>query len=88
MKNIFPRVLYPSRLSMRFERRIKSFVNNKNEVICSSKPTLERVLNDLLWGKKAIGKKNQNSNRKSGEDIFITIISLNVNRLNATIKRH
>ena len=48
-KNIQPRVLYPARLSFRFDREIKSFTNKqKLTEVSTTRPALQQMLKELL----------------------------------------
>ena len=48
-KNLQPRLLYPARLSFRFEGEIKSFTDKqKLREFSNTKPALQQVLKELL----------------------------------------
>ena len=48
-KNLQPRLLYPARLSFRFEREIKSFIGKqKLREFSTTKPALQQILKELL----------------------------------------
>ena len=48
-KNLHPRLLYPARISFKYEGEIKSFTNKQNlREFSSTKPDLQRMLKDLL----------------------------------------
>ena len=48
-KNLQPRLLYPARISFRFDREIKSFTDKqKLREFSSTKPALQQMLKDLL----------------------------------------
>ena len=48
-KNLQPRLLYPARLSFRFEGEIKSFTDKqKLREFSNTKPTLQQILKELL----------------------------------------
>ena len=48
-KNLQPRLLYPARLSFRFEGEIKSFTDKqKLREFSNSKPALQQILEELL----------------------------------------
>ena len=48
-KNIQPRLLYPARISFKYEGEIKSFTDKqKLREVSTTKPTLQQMLNDLL----------------------------------------
>ena len=48
-KNLQPRILYPERISFRYEGEIKSFTDEqKLREFSTTKPALEQMLKDLL----------------------------------------
>ena len=48
-KNVQPRLLYPARLSFRFEGEIKSFTDKqKLREFSNTKPALQQILKELL----------------------------------------
>ena len=48
-KNLQPRLLYPTRLSFRFEGEIKSFTDKqKLREVTNTKPALQQILKQLL----------------------------------------
>ena len=48
-KNLQPRLLYPARLSFRFEGEIKTFTNKqKLREFSSNKPAIQQILKELL----------------------------------------
>ena len=48
-KNLQPRLLYPARISFKYEGEIKSFTDKqKLREVSTTKPTLQQMLNDLL----------------------------------------
>ena len=82
--------LYPARFSFRYDRKIKSFPDKQK-------------LREFSTTKKALHQKNQGRTPREGKDLpkenkpktikkmvigsYISIITLNVNRLNAPTKR-
>ena len=53
-KNLQPRILYPARLSFRFEGKIKSFTEKqKLREFSTTRPALQQMLKELLW----VGKR-------------------------------
>ena len=49
VKNLQPRLLYPARLSFRFEGEIKTFTDNqKLREFSNTKPALQQILKELL----------------------------------------
>ena len=52
-KNLQQRLLYPARLSFRFEGEIKSFTDKqKLREFSNTKPALQQILKELLWAEK------------------------------------
>ena len=47
-KNLQPRLLYPARISFRFNREIKSFTGKQKLREFSTKPALQQMLKELL----------------------------------------
>ena len=48
-KNLQPRILYPARLSFRFEGEIKTFTDKqKLREFSNTKPVLQQILKELL----------------------------------------
>ena len=48
-KNLQPRILYPARLSFRFDREIKSFTDKqKLREFSTTRPPLQQMLKELL----------------------------------------
>ena len=48
-KNLQPRILYPARISFRFDGEIKSFINKqKLREFSTTKPALPQMLKELL----------------------------------------
>ena len=48
-KNLQPRLLYPARLSFRFEGQIKSFTDKqKLREFSNAKPALQQILKELI----------------------------------------
>ena len=48
-KNLQPRLLYPARISFRFDREIKTFTDNqKLREFSTTKPALQQMLKELL----------------------------------------
>ena len=49
-KNLQPRLLYPARISFKYEGEIKSFTDKqKLREFSTTKPALQQMLKDLLW---------------------------------------
>ena len=67
-KNLKPRILYPERLSFRFDGEIKSFPDNqKLREFSTTKPALQQMLKELLQTEKgkATTRNKQITNGKS-----------------------
>ena len=48
-KNLEPRLLYPARISFKYEREVKSFTDKqKLREFSTTKPALQQMLKDLL----------------------------------------
>ena len=48
-KNLLPRLLYPTRISLRFDSKIKSFIDKwKLSKFSSTKPALKQMLKEIL----------------------------------------
>ena len=66
-KNLQPRLLYPARISFKYEGEIKSFTDKqKLREFSTTKPALQQMLKDLLWTgntKTALRKEVQNGSK-------------------------
>ena len=64
-KNLQPRLLYPARLSFRFEGEIKTFSDKqKLREFSNTKPALQQILKELLQAEKtATGNKNATNDK-------------------------
>ena len=93
-KKVQPRILYPARLSFRFDREIKSFPDKQNlREFSAIKPDFTTNAKGTSLGNKHKRRKRSTENKPKtlkkmviGTNIFIT--TLNVNGLNAPTKRH
>uniref|UniRef100_A0A8D1HL33 L1 transposable element dsRBD-like domain-containing protein n=1 Tax=Sus scrofa TaxID=9823 RepID=A0A8D1HL33_PIG len=74
-KNLQPRLLYPARLSFRFEGEIKSFTDKqKLREFSNTKPTLQQILKELIWAEKKRPQpetKIPQMTRLTSKDIYI-----------------
>uniref|UniRef100_A0A8C6B006 L1 transposable element RRM domain-containing protein n=1 Tax=Monodon monoceros TaxID=40151 RepID=A0A8C6B006_MONMO len=90
-KNLQPRLLYPARISFRFDGEIKTFTD-KQKLRDTTKPALQQMLKELLRQETQEKEKTYNNKtktiKKMGIGTYILIITLNVNGLNAPTKRH
>ena len=92
-ENLQPRLLYPARISFKTDGEIKSFSDKqKLREFSTTKPALQQMLKDLysqeIQVKKKIYKIKPQTIKKMAIGTYISIITLNVNRLNAPTKRH
>ena len=87
-KNLQLRLLYPARISFKYEEEIKSFTDKqKLREISTTKPTLQQM---LKISRQETQKRSINSNPKQQskwQQDHTSIITLNVNGLNAPTKR-
>ena len=92
-KNLQPRLVYPARISFRFNGEIKTFTDKqKLREFITSKPALQQMLKELLQaGNTREGKdlqKQTQTIKKMVIGTYMSIITLNVNGLIAPTKRH
>ena len=93
-KKLQPRLLYPARISFRFDEEIKTFTDKqKLREFSTIKPALQQMLKELTANSATLEKKRTYKNKtktikKMVIGTYILIITLNVNGLNAPIKRH
>ena len=81
-KNLQPRLLYPARISFRFDGEIKTFTGKQElREFSTTKPSLQQE-------KEKIYKNKPPKIKKMVIGTYISIITLNVNGLNALTKRH
>ena len=92
-KNLQPRLLYPARISFRFDGEIKTFTDKqKLREFSTTKPALQQMLKKLLWVGSTREEKDPKNKPKTIKKMvlgtYISIITLNVDGLNAPNKRH
>ena len=92
-KNLQSRLLYPARISSKIDGEIKNFSDKqKLREFSTTKPALRQMLKDLygqeIQAKEKIYKIRPQTIKKMVTGTYISIITLNVNRLNAPTKRH
>ena len=92
-KNLQPRLLYPARISFRFDGETKSFKDKqKLREFITTEPHLQQMLSNFsrqeTQEKKKTYKNKHKAIKKMVIGTYIYIISLNVNGLNAPTKRH
>ena len=88
-KKLQPRLLYPAMISIKYEGGIKSFTDKqKLREFSLTKPVFQQMLKDLLWtGNTEILYEGEPKTRKQmAMGPFLSIITLNVNGLNAPTK--
>ena len=92
-KNLQPRLLYLARISFKIDGELKGFSDKqKLREFNTTKPALQQVLNRLIKSRNTTTTKKDSQNqphtiKKMATGTYISIISLNVNRLNAPTKR-
>ena len=89
-KNIQTRLLYLARISFRYEGEIKSFTDKqKLREFSTTKSAPQQMLKDLLWtgNTKKVYKNEPKATKSMAMGSYLSIITLNVNGLNAPIKR-
>ena len=88
-RGLQPRLLYPAMLSIKIEGQIKSFPDERSlKEYTSTKPALQEMLKGLLKERKEKRKREEHRQEKMAMNNYLSIITLNVNGLNAPIKRH
>ena len=93
-KNLLPRIPYPARLSFRFDGEIQSFPDKqKLREFSTTKNSFVTNTKGTSRGTKHKRRKRPTQNKpktikKMVIGSYIFIITLNVNGLNAPIKRH
>ena len=93
MKEKKLRLLYLARISFRFDGEIKSFSDKqKLREFSATKPALQKMLKNFsrreTQEKKKTHKNKPQTIKKMVIGTYISIITLNVNGLNAPTKRH
>ena len=89
-KNLQPGLLYPARISFKYEGEIKSFTDKqKLREFSTSKPALQQMLKDLLQtgNTENVYKLEPKMTKSMAMGSYLSIITLNVNGLNAPTKR-
>ena len=88
--NLQPRLLYPARISFKYEGEIKSFTDKqKLREFSTTKPALQQMLKYILQtgNTKRVYKPKPKTVKKMAMGSYLSIITLNVNGLNAPTKR-
>ena len=81
-KNLQPRLLYPARISFRYEGEINSFTDKqKLGEFSTTKPALQQMQRDFLeiGNTENLYKFEPKANSRS----YLSLINLNINGLNA-----
>ena len=91
-ENLHPRILYLARISFKIDGEIKSFSDKqKLREFSITKPALQQILKGLMQSINTREEKRSTKsipNKKMAIGTYISITTLNVNRLNAAPKRH
>ena len=92
-KNLQPTLLYPARFSFKIDEEIKSFSDKqKLREFSTTKSALQQMLKGLhsqeIQEKKKYLQNEPQTIKKMTIGTYISIITLNVNGLNAPTKRH
>ena len=92
-KNLQPRLLHPARISFKIDGEIKSFSDKqKLRKLSTTKAALQQMLKGLIQSRNTReGKSSTKSTqtiKKMAIGTYISIITLNANRLNASSKRY
>ena len=94
-KNLLPRLLYPARLSFRFEGEIKTFTDKQKRENSATLNILTTNTKGTSIDRKEQEKKERKKSSKNKSKVtnkmaitYISIITLNVSGLKAPVKRH
>ena len=92
-KNLQLRLWHPARISFKIDGEIKSFSDKqKLRESSTAKPALQQMLKELIWSRNSKEEKNLQNQppkiKKMAIGTYISIITLNVEGLNAPTKRH
>ena len=88
--NLQPRLVYPARISFKYEGEIKSITDKqKLREFSVTKPALQQMLKDLLQtgNTKRVYKLEPKTIKEMATASYLSIITVNVNGLNAPTKR-
>ena len=96
-----PRILYPGRVSFKIGGELKSFQDKqKLEEFVITKPAWQEILMGILYvkrepksnidqkGTKTIYRNSDFTGNTMALNLYLSVVTLNVVRLNAAIKRH
>ena len=92
-KNLQPTLLYPARMSFRLDGEIKTFTDKeKLREFNTTKPALQQMLRNFSTQETQEKEKTYNNKPRTIKKMligtYISIVTLNVNGLNAPTKRH
>ena len=92
-KNLQPRLVYPARISFRFDGEIKTFTDKqKLREFSTTKPALQQMLRNFSRQETQENEKTYNNKpetiKKMVIETCILKITLNIRGLNAPTKRH
>ena len=95
-ENLQSKLVYPAQISFKIDGEIKSFSEKqKLREFRTTKPALQQMLKGYIYiysqdmqDKKKIYKIKPQTIKKMTIGTYISIITLNINRLNAPTKRH
>ena len=88
-KGLQIRLRYPARLSIKMEGQIRRFPDKRSlQEYTSIKPPLQEMLRGCFKERKEKRKREEQRYEKRAMNRYLSIITLNVNGLNAPIKRH
>ena len=88
-QNIQRRLLYPARISFRFDREIKTFTDKqKLREFSTNKSALQQMLKDFSRQETQEKEKTYNKKPKTIKKMVIVTYILIINGLNAPTKRH
>nr|KAF6360016.1 hypothetical protein mMyoMyo1_010974 [Myotis myotis] len=86
-EDLNPRILYPARLSIKIEGEIRSFTDKKRlKEFITTKPAMQEILKGLLYKEKNRKRRRNTGVKNKNGDKYLSIITLNVNGLNAPTK--
>ena len=92
-KNLQPRLLYSARISFKIDGEIKSFSDKqKLREFSTTKQALQQMRKGLIQSRNTREEKDVQNQpqtiKKMAIGTYVSIVTLNVNRLNAPTKRH
>ena len=88
--NLQPRLLYPARISFKYEGEIKSFTDKQTlREFSTTKPALQQMLKDILQtgNTKRVYKLEPKTIKQMAMGSYLSLNTLNINGLNAPTKR-